>query len=61
MKQKKERGVRLVCSVDEAAVRLDISRETAYRAVHEGQIPSVRIGRLLKVPIAALEKLANGE
>jgi excisionase family DNA binding protein len=48
---------RLTFTVEEAAKRLGISRNFAYRAVSRGEIPSVRIGRRLLVPKAALEKL----
>ena len=44
-------------SVEEAGRRIGISRPLAYRAVREGLIPSIRIGRRLLVPKAALERL----
>ena len=47
----------LVLSVEEAGRRLGIGRSLAYRAVREGEIPSVRIGRRLVVPVAALERM----
>jgi excisionase family DNA binding protein len=48
---------RLIVTVPEAAQLLGVSRMTAYSAVREGSIPSVRIGRRLLVPKAALERL----
>lgn len=46
-----------VLTVDEAAKILRIGRQTAYRAVKLGQLPSQRIlGRIL-VPRAALESM----
>ncbi len=48
-------------SVDQAAVALGIARGTAYRAVHRGELPSVRIGGRLLIPRAALERLLRGE
>ena len=48
---------RLTVTVPEAAQLLGVSRMTAYSAVREGSIPSVRIGRRLLVPRAALERL----
>lgn len=48
---------RLTVTVVEAAQLLGVSRMTAYSAVREGSIPSVRIGRRLLVPKAALERL----
>jgi excisionase family DNA binding protein len=46
-------------TVEEAASILRISRGSAYEAVRQGEIPSVKIGRCIRVPRAALEaKLA---
>jgi excisionase family DNA binding protein len=49
----------LVIDVVEAARRLGISRSAAYQAVHAGQIPSVRIGRLIRVPLIALQRMLD--
>jgi excisionase family DNA binding protein len=46
----------LVIPVPEAAKLLGIGRNTAYEAVARGEIPSIRIGRRLLVPVAALER-----
>ena len=47
-------------SVPEVARRLGIkSRGTAYEAAHRGDIPTIKIGRLLRVPVRALEKLLD--
>jgi hypothetical protein len=34
----------------------NLSRNASYEAAKRGQIPTVRIGRLLRVPIVALER-----
>lgn len=47
----------LTFSVIEAARLLRISRGTAYEAVRTGQLPSVRFGRVIRVPRYALEQL----
>jgi excisionase family DNA binding protein len=44
-------------SVDDAAAILGVARVTAYEAVHAGQIPSIRVGRRILVPTAALRRL----
>ena len=49
----------LVIDVVEAGRRLGISRSAAYQAVHAGQIPSVRIGRLIRVPLVALQRMLD--
>ena len=51
----------LVTTVDEAARLLGISRNLAYEGVRSGAIPSLRIGRRLLVPRAALERLLAGD
>jgi excisionase family DNA binding protein len=51
---------RRVVTVNEAAVMLRISRGSAYDAAKRKEIPTIRIGRRLLVPLAALERiLAN--
>ncbi|MFZ2080443.1 MAG: helix-turn-helix domain-containing protein [Xanthobacteraceae bacterium] len=44
-------------SVEEAGRILGISRMAAYQAVWRGQIPSIRIGRRLLIPLAKLNEL----
>ena len=48
---------RLTLTVEEAAATLGISRAFAYEAVRRGEIPSIKIGRRVLVPRAALQKL----
>jgi hypothetical protein len=44
-------------SVPEAGrVYFDLSRNGSYEAAKRGDIPVIRIGRLLRVPIAVLER-----
>jgi excisionase family DNA binding protein len=50
-------AARLTLTVEEAAEALGISRASAYEAVRVKQIPSVRIGKRILVPKAALEKM----
>lgn len=52
---------RLTLTVEEAAEILGLSRAFAYEAVRRGEIPSIRIGRRILVPRAALERLLEGE
>jgi excisionase family DNA binding protein len=33
-----------------------LSRNAAYEAARRGDIPTIRIGKLLRVPVAALER-----
>jgi excisionase family DNA binding protein len=52
-------GERLTLTVEEAATLLGISRAFAYEAVTRGEIPSIRIGRRILVPKAALERMVG--
>ena len=46
-------------TVEEAAAALEISRGLAYELAAQGRLPTVRLGRRLVVPIAALTQLIN--
>jgi excisionase family DNA binding protein len=47
----------LCVNVPEAAKMLRISRNFAYQLVKEGKLPSVRFGKRILIPRAALEKM----
>lgn len=49
----------LTITIEDAARELGISRNTAYACARTGQIPTVRLGRRLLVPRAALERLLD--
>jgi hypothetical protein len=51
----------LTISVPEAARKYFglKSRNAAYDAAARGEIPTIRIGRLLRVPVRALEKMLD--
>jgi excisionase family DNA binding protein len=46
---------RLLLRVEEAAEALAVSRTALYGLLRSGDIPVVRIGRSVRVPVAALE------
>jgi excisionase family DNA binding protein len=48
---------RRVVTVGEAAAILHISRGAAYQAAKTKQLPTIRIGRRLLVPLAGLERM----
>jgi excisionase family DNA binding protein len=53
-----EKGV-LAISVPEAGRRLGIGRSAAYQAAACGQLPVIKIGGSLRVPLRALERLLD--
>jgi hypothetical protein len=55
-----EMQVPLTLSVPEAGERyFGLSRNAAYDAAKRGDIPVVKIGRLLRVPVRALERMLD--
>lgn len=51
--------MRQTLDVAEAAELLGIGRSAAYEAARRGDLPTVRIGRRVLVPRAALEKMLD--
>jgi excisionase family DNA binding protein len=49
-----------VLTVPEAAELLRIGRGAAYEAIRRGDIPSIRIGRSLRVPRCQIVELLEG-
>jgi hypothetical protein len=48
---------RKTLSVPEAGREyFDLSRNASYEAARRGEIPTMRIGRILRVPVVALER-----
>jgi excisionase family DNA binding protein len=54
------KSMRRVVTVGEAASILQISRGAAYQAAKTKELPTIRIGRRLLVPLAALERMLGG-
>ena len=48
---------RLTYDVEEAGVKLGIGRTQAYEAARNGELPTIRIGKRLLVPKAALDRM----
>jgi hypothetical protein len=48
-------------SVPEAGRRyFDLAKNASYEAARRGELPVIRIGRKLRVPIVALERMLEG-
>ncbi len=45
----------LTCA--ETAERLRISQKSVYRLVRRGELPALRFGRAIRIPVAGLERL----
>jgi Helix-turn-helix domain len=55
-----EKSTPLTISVPEAGKRyFGLSRNGSYDAAARGEIPTIKIGKLLRVPVRALEKLLD--
>lgn len=50
---------KLMYRVKEAAWRLDVSTSQAYNLINRGELEAVRVGRSVRVPAWALEKIAQ--
>ena len=51
----------LTMSVPEAGKRYyGLSRNASYAAAERGDIPTIHIGRLLRVPVRAMERILDG-
>lgn len=48
---------KLVYDVPEAGAKLGLSRNGSYDAAARGEIPTIKIGRLLKVPKIAFDRM----
>jgi excisionase family DNA binding protein len=52
---------RKTLTIPEAAKVLGIGRNQGYEAAGRGEIPTIKIGKRLLVPRAALERLLSGQ
>lgn len=50
-----ERSTRLLLTVEEAADRIGICRSNIFKLIRQGDVKSVKVGRLRRVTPAALE------
>ncbi len=51
----------LVLNVADVCKLLKLSRGAIYSGIRCGQIPAIRVGRRLLIPLAALQKLLEGK
>jgi excisionase family DNA binding protein len=48
---------KIILSVTETAYLLGLSRNSTYQGVQSGAIPSIRVGKRILIPKAALERM----
>ena len=60
LKHKPARKNAQTMSVDEAAVRLGIGRNSAYEAAKRGELPTIKVGKRILVLRAVLERMLDG-
>lgn len=53
----KDKIERLTYTVEEAGRKLGVGRAAAYTAARRGDIPTIRVGRLIRVPKSAFDRL----
>jgi excisionase family DNA binding protein len=51
---------RKTLTITEASEALGVSRNKAYEAARRGEIPTIKIGKRILVPAAALERMLQG-
>jgi excisionase family DNA binding protein len=56
-----DKAERKTLTVPEVAKLLGIGRNQAYEAAKRGEIPTIRIGKRILVPLVALEQKLRGE
>ena len=57
MKDLAEENQSLVYDVPEAGAKLGLSRNASYAAAKRGDLPTIKIGKLLRVPKAAFDQM----
>ena len=58
----KRKDAPLTLSVPEAGKKYyGIGRNAAYRAADRGEIPTIQVGGLRRVPVVRIEKMLTGE
>ncbi len=60
MNERDGQAPRATMTVPEAGEYLGISRGSAYKAAETGEIPTIRVGKRLLVPVARLDALLAG-
>jgi len=57
MTDETEKCAKLVYDVPEAGAMLGLSRNSSYAAAKRGDLPTIKIGKLIRVPKAAFDRM----
>ena len=60
MEMIEEKIQRRTLTIEEAAKGLGISKASAYEAARTGELPTIKIGKRILVPLVALERKLQG-
>jgi excisionase family DNA binding protein len=56
----KNNSSQTLLSVKELAARWRLNRKTIYVQIRRGQLPNVKIGRALRIPLSLVESIEQG-
>lgn len=48
-------------TVEEVAEKLRVNPRTVYRAIEKGQLPVIRVGRLIRISVEAYQEYRQGK
>src|SRR5262245_22852304 len=57
--KKLEHGAKTLSVPEAGEVYFGLKRNAAYEAAKRGQIPTIKLGKMLRVPVVALERMLN--
>jgi hypothetical protein len=57
MPENTQKGPKTLSVAAAGKLYFDLCPRSSYAAVRRGELPVIRIGRLLRVPVAAMEKM----
>ena len=59
MEQKTAKTPKTISVPEAGKVYYDLSKNASYEAARRGDIPTIRVGRLLRVSVAAMERIVD--
>ncbi len=59
MEQKTDKTSKTISVPEAGKIYYDIGKNASYEAARRGDIPTIRVGRLLRVPVVAMERIVD--